>query len=181
MIEKKICMLGAFAVGKTSLVRRFVTSCFSEQYQTTIGVTVDKKPLSIDGQAVTLVLWDLYGEDEFQKLRRSYLRGSSGYLLILDGMRRATLDIAVRIQQTALDALGPVPFVVLINKHDRQPDWEITDQDLAQLAERGWTVLLGSAKTGQGVEEAFLTLARSMLLLLTSQESPSSGGKTDGS
>lgn len=59
-------MLGAFAVGKTSLVRRFVTSCFSEQYQTTIGVTVDKKTMSMDGQPVTLVLWDLYGEDEFQ-------------------------------------------------------------------------------------------------------------------
>ena len=56
MIEKKICMLGAFAVGKTSLVRRFVTSCFSEQYQTTIGVTVDKKTMSMDGQPVTLVL-----------------------------------------------------------------------------------------------------------------------------
>ena len=178
MIEKKICMLGAFAVGKTSLVRRFVTSCFSEQYQTTIGVTVDKKTLSMDGQAVTLVLWDLYGEDEFQKLRRSYLRGSSGYLLVLDGMRRATLDIALRIQLTAADTLGQAPFVVLINKLDRQPDWEVTDQDLAQLAQRGWTVLLTSAKTGQGVEEAFAALTRA--ILGTPQEAPPAGA-TDGS
>lgn len=177
MIEKKICMLGAFAVGKTSLVRRFVTSCFSEQYQTTIGVTVDKKTMTVDDQPVTLVLWDLYGEDEFQKLRRSYLRGASAYLLVLDGMRRATLDIAARIQQTALETLGPVPFVVLINKLDRRSDWEITDQDLAQLTQRGWTVLLSSAKTGQGVEEAFTALTRAMQL--TAQEAPSSGS-TDG-
>ena len=108
MIEKKICMLGAFAVGKTSLVRRFVTSCFSEQYQTTIGVTVDKKSLTVDGSDLTFVLWDLYGEDEFQKLRRSYLRGSAGYLLVLDGLRRTTLEIALRIHQSVTDELGPV-------------------------------------------------------------------------
>ncbi|MCS6289830.1 MAG: GTP-binding protein [Nitrospira sp.] len=178
MIEKKICMLGAFAVGKTSLVRRFVASCFSDEYQTTIGVTVDKKTLSMDGRPATLVLWDLYGEDEFQKLRRSYLRGSSGYLVVLDGMRRATLDIALHIQLTAADALGPVPFVVLINKLDRRPDWEVTDQDLVQLAQRGWTVLLTSAKTGQGVEEAFTALTRAMLG--TPQEPPPAG-TPDGS
>ncbi|ODT44697.1 MAG: GTP-binding protein [Nitrospira sp. SCN 59-13] len=163
MIEKKICMLGAFAVGKTSLVRRFVSSCFSEQYQTTIGVTVDKKSMTVDETPLTLVLWDLYGEDEFQKLRSSYLRGSSGYLLVLDGMRRATLDIASHIQERASDTLGPVPFVVLINKYDRGEEWEITDQDVAQLAQRGWSVVMSSAKTGQGVEDAFITLARAML------------------
>ena len=177
MIEKKICMLGAFAVGKTSLVRRFVTSCFSDQYQTTIGVTVDKKTLSMDGRAVTLVLWDLYGEDEFQKLRRSYLRGSSGYLVVLDGMRRATLDIALHIQLAAADTLGPVPFVVLINKLDRRAEWEVTDEDLAQLAQRGWTVLVTSAKTGQGVEEAFAVLTRAMFG--TPPETPPAG-TTDG-
>jgi small GTP-binding protein len=178
MIEKKICMLGAFAVGKTSLVRRFVSSCFSEQYQTTIGVTVDKKSMTVDGTPLTMVLWDLYGEDEFQKLRPSYLRGSAGYLLVLDGTRRATLDIALHIQERATDILGPVPFVVLINKHDRRADWDITDQDLTQLAEGGWSCLMSSAKTGQGVEEAFATLARAML---APSQSSTPSGKTHGS
>lgn len=177
MIEKKICMLGAFAVGKTSLVRRFVSSCFSEQYQTTIGVTVDKRSMTVDGTPLTIVLWDLYGEDEFQKLRSSYLRGSSGYLLVLDGMRRATLDIALHIQQRATDTLGPVPFVVLINKDDRRAEWDITDQDLAQLAQQGWSFMMSSAKTGQGVEEAFTILARAMLA--TSKASPTAE-KTNG-
>lgn len=177
MIEKKICMLGAFAVGKTSLVRRFVTSGFSEQYQTTIGVTVDKKTLMVDGTDLTLVLWDLYGEDEFQKLRRSYLRGSAGYLLVLDGLRRATLDIALRIQKNVTDELGPVPFVVLVNKHDRRAEWELTDQDLAELAQRGWPVLMSSAKTGQGVEDAFVTLSRA---LVQAPKPSSQADKTDG-
>ncbi|MBX3123866.1 MAG: GTP-binding protein [Nitrospira sp.] len=178
MIEKKICMLGAFAVGKTSLVRRFVSSCFSDQYQTTIGVTVDKKSMTVDGTSLTMVLWDLYGEDEFQKLRSSYLRGSSGYLLVLDGMRRATLDIALHIQERVSDTLGPVPFVVLINKHDRRAEWDITDQDLAQLAQRGWSVVMSSAKTGQGVEEAFTTLARAMLI---PSNSSAAAGRPHGS
>ena len=178
MIEKTICMLGAFAVGKTSLVRRFVSSCFSDQYQTTIGVTVDKKSMTVDGTSLTMVLWDLYGEDEFQKLRSSYLRGSSGYLLVLDGMRRATLDIALHVQERASDTLGPVPFVVLINKHDRRAEWDITDQDLAQLAQRGWSVVMSSAKTGQGVEEAFTTLARAML---TPSNSSAAAGRPHGS
>jgi len=176
MIEKKICMLGAFAVGKTSLVRRFVTSCFSEQYQTTIGVTVDKKSLTVDGTDLTFVLWDLYGEDEFQKLRRSYLRGSAGYLLVLDGLRRATLDIALRIQQSVTDELGPVPFVVLVNKHDRRAEWELSDQDLAELAQRGWPVLMTSAKTGQGVDDAFIALSRA---LTTPPTSTSRADKAD--
>ncbi len=140
--------LGAFAVRKTSLARRFVTGLFSEHYHTTIGMTVDKKSMIVDGQAVTLALWDLYGEDDFQKLRRSYLRGSSGYVLVLGGMRRATLDVALQIQQTATEALGPAPFVVIINKCDRVQDWKITDQDLGQLTRRGRTFVMGSAKTG---------------------------------
>ncbi|MBA5871177.1 MAG: GTP-binding protein [Nitrospira sp. CR2.1] len=177
MIEKKICMLGAFAVGKTSLVRRFVTSGFSEQYQTTIGVTVDKKSLSVGDRDLTLVLWDLYGEDEFQKLRRSYLRGTAGYLLVLDGLRRATLDIALRIHESVTDELGPVPFVALVNKHDRRVEWELTDQDLAELTRRGWPVLMSSAKTGQGVEDAFATLSRA---LVQTPPPSSRGDKHDG-
>ena len=81
MIQKKVCLLGGFAVGKTSLVSRFVTSIFSEKYLTTVGVKVDKKLVSVNGQDVTLMLWDIYGEDEFQTVQPSYLRGASGYLV----------------------------------------------------------------------------------------------------
>lgn len=163
MIQKKICMLGGFAVGKTSLVSRFVHSIFSDRYLTTVGVKIEKKPLEAAGQQVELIIWDLYGEDDFQKIRMSYLRGTAGYLLVVDGTRRATLDTALAIQQTAEHTVGPVPFLLVVNKADLSSQWEISEQDLSQLAKRGWRIVLTSAKTGAEVEQAFSTLAHAML------------------
>lgn len=161
MIQKKICMLGAYAVGKTSLVSRYVHSIFSDKYHTTVGVKIDKKVLELGGQSLNLVLWDLYGEDQFQRIQSFYLRGSSGYLLVADGTRANTLEAAVSIQQRAQEALGKVPFVLLVNKRDL--DWELEDSDLEPLREQGWMILYTSAKTGEGVEEAFELLAGRML------------------
>ena len=163
MIQKKICMLGGFAVGKTSLVRRFVTNVFSEHYHTTIGVTVEKKTVTVEQQDVMLMLWDLYGEDEFQHVRESYFRGSSGYILVMDGTRKATLDTACLLQQTVVRTVGPLPFVAIINKSDLQSEWEIDEPAIKQLQEQGWQVLFGSAKLGQGVEELFGRLAGMLL------------------
>jgi small GTP-binding protein len=162
MMQKKVCMLGGFAVGKTSLVRRFVSNVFSDHYQTTIGVTVEKKTVTVDDREVTLMLWDLYGDDEFQRVRDSYLRGSSGYILVMDGTRRATLDTAVALQRTAARIAGNVPFASIINKADIRSEWEIDEPAIEQLRERGWTVFFGSAKLGQGVEELFMALAAQM-------------------
>ncbi|HEX8871362.1 MAG TPA: Rab family GTPase [Candidatus Acidoferrum sp.] len=163
MITKKICMLGSFAVGKTSLVRRFVESLYSETYHTTVGVKVDKKVLSVDGRELTLVLWDIYGEDDYQKMRWTYLRGASGYLLVADGTRRATVEKAIALEQKAREEVGVLPFVFLINKSDLVDEWYVDDALEAQLAARNWTPLRSSAKTGEGVEEAFALLARKML------------------
>jgi small GTP-binding protein len=163
MIEKKICMLGAFAVGKTSLVRRFVESIFSETYQTTIGVKIDKKVVQVDGVEIKLVLWDLYGDDDFQKMRWSYVHGSSGYLLVADGARRATLEKAVALEQKAREEAGPIPFVFLINKCDLTAEWDLEPDMEARYAAMNWTILRSSAKTGEGVEEAFSQLTRKML------------------
>ncbi len=106
MIQKKVCMLGGTGVGKTSLVSQFVTSLFSDSYMTTIGVKVDKKVVAVEDREVTLVLWDIYGEDEFQTVRPSYLRGASGYLLVADGTRQLTLESARQLQKTAESVAG---------------------------------------------------------------------------
>lgn len=163
MLQKKICMLGSFAVGKTSLVSRFVRSLYSDKYQTTVGVKIDKKVVQVDGREVNLVLWDLYGEDEFQKLRTSYLRGASGYLLVVDGTRRETLDRALSLRERTEEAIGPVLFVIVLNKYDLTDQWEIDEHTVEELKRKGWAVLCGSAKTGLGVEEAFAILARKMV------------------
>lgn len=161
MIQKKICMLGAFAVGKTSLVARYVHSIFSEKYQTTVGVKIDKKVIEVGSQEVSLVLWDLYGEDQFQRVQSFYLRGSSGYLLVADGTRPETLEVAQNIQQRAQEVMGSVPFILMLNKHDLP--WKIGEAEVGQLLARGWEVRYTSAKTGEGVEESFAELARRML------------------
>ncbi len=158
MIRKKICMLGAYAVGKTSLVRRFVEDTFSDRYQTTIGVKIVKKQLELDGRRVTLLLWDLHGDDEFQAVQTSYLRGAAGYFLVADGTRAETLERIQRLHAKAGEALGDVPFLLLVNKADLKDQWELSRPLTEEFP--GWTVLETSAKTGAGVEEAFLELAR---------------------
>ncbi len=163
MIKKKICMLGAFSVGKTSLVQRFVKSIFSEKYMTTVGVKIDKKSVTANGQQMDLLLWDIYGEDEFQKVKTSYLRGASGYFLVVDGTRSITLDTAFLLRERTEDAIGKVPFIILFNKSDIEDEWEIDSQAVEKLSDDGLTVIRTSAKTGLGVEEAFLALAEKML------------------
>jgi small GTP-binding protein len=163
VIQKKVCLLGGFGVGKTSLVSRFVHSIFSDRYQTTLGVKIETKSLAVNGRAVTLVVWDLYGEDEFQKVQMSYLRGASGYLLVADGTRRETLTTALELSGFAQSTVGAVPFVLLINKADLAESWEIGEQTITDLSARGWTVLTTSAKTGAEVDHAFSALAEAML------------------
>ncbi len=164
MLQKKICMLGAFAVGKTSLVRRFVDSVYSESYHTTIGVKIDKKLISIPGhREVILVLWDIYGADEFQQVRMSYLRGMAGCLLVVDGTRRATLDEALAFDEKVRDVSDRVPSVIVINKSDLADDWEVEAERLEVIERGGRIVVRTSAKTGEGVQMAFHKLASLIL------------------
>ena len=163
MLQKKVCMLGSFSVGKSSLVRRFVESMFDEQYHTTIGVKVDKKVVNASGEDLTLVLWDIYGEDVFQKMRMSYLRGMHGYILVADGTRRQTLDDALALNDRVVAEIGKVPAVLALNKFDLTDQWEIDPARETQLTAAGWTLEHTSAKTGDAVEKAFLQLAQGML------------------
>ncbi len=162
-MQKKICLLGTFAVGKTSLTERFVTSVFSERYQSTVGVRIHKRSVEVEDRTLDLIIWDLAGEDEFVSLRVSYLRGASGYILVADGTRPETLDNAIDLQQRAQSALGDVPFILMVNKVDRMADWAITEDAWSELGRRKWLLFRTSAKTGQGVKDAFTRLARAVL------------------
>ncbi len=163
IIQKKICMIGAFATGKTSLVARLVNSIFSEKYHTTVGVKIDKKTIDIQDNKINLILWDIYGEDEFQKLQMSYLRGSAGYLLVVDGTRHNTLEQAFDLQIKVEDTIGQVPFILVMNKWDITDEWEIESTEIDDVIQKGWTVIKTSAKSGIGVEEAFQTLTKKIL------------------
>jgi len=163
MIQKKICMLGTSAVGKTSLVKRFVESIYSDKYHTTVGVKIDKKQVQVREQEMMLLLWDIEGAETGQDLRKSYLRGASGYLVVADGTRNDTLYKALEIQARTQETIGAVPFLLLLNKSDLPEQWSITDREIAALTDKNWQLIKTSAKTGLGVEEAFLMLAQKML------------------
>jgi small GTP-binding protein len=158
-VQKKICLLGGFSVGKTSLVKRFVESVFSENYLTTVGVKIDKKTVDVVDRTVNLILWDLAGEDDIASFRMSYLRGSSGYVLVADGTRPATLDVALSLRERVEGEYGPLPFVLLLNKNDLREQWAFGDAELGELRDKGWWVGASSARTGEGVEDAFRDLA----------------------
>ena len=165
MIQKKICLLGGFGVGKTSLVSQYVHSIFSDKYLTTIGVKIEKKSVSLPDIRVELVIWDIHGHDDFQKLRVSYLRGASGYLLVADGTRRTTLDTVMEVQRLAEETLGRVPFILALNKADLRAQWEIDEATIDDRRAAGWQVLETSAKTGEMVDGAFKMLARDMVVV----------------
>lgn len=162
-IQKKICMLGAFSVGKTSLVQRFVRSIFSDRYLTTIGVKIEKKSIRICDTDVALIIWDIQGEDDIQELRMAYLRGMSGYILVIDGTRGSTLDVARSLVERVEREAPGIPFICCINKHDLVNRWEISDERIDQLRNDHWDVILTSALNGEGVEDGFNRLAERMI------------------
>lgn len=163
-LQKKICMIGDFSVGKTSLVARFVRQAFSEKYLTTVGVKIDTKPVKLpDGREVKLILWDIAGNDVLTTTTTSYLRGAAGFLLVVDGTRRPTWDSALNLQKAVTTQIGDRPFVMLLNKADLHEQWEIDEQLINEKKQQGWKLLSTSAKTGMNIEETFVELATPQL------------------
>jgi len=164
MVNKKICMMGGFAVGKTSLVARYVHSVFSDAYLSTVGVKISKKLVTVDGREITMVLWDMEGKDLYTTVNLAYLRGAMGFLLVADGTRLETLDVALELRETALAGLGSdIPHCLLVNKADIMGQWEVSPERIHALKEQGIPLFCTSAKTGQSIEEAFTVLARRTL------------------
>ncbi len=163
MLVKKVCMVGPFAVGKTSLVKRFVESIFSDKYHTTIGVKVSKKKVELAQESMQMMLWDIEGVDVFTELKSSYLRGASGVMLVIDGTRPTTIRQLNELLSLVRSYLQETPVVILANKFDLTNEWKLSQDDATKLRENGLTLIETSAKTGAGVEEAFAALAQAML------------------
>jgi len=168
-ISKKICLLGDFAVGKTSLVRRFVYNLFNDKYISTIGVKVSRKAVTIprDDEIVelTMMLWDLAGSEEFSQVRTSYLRGAAGAVLVCDLTRAGTLD-SLRTRADDLLSINPgAQFVVAANKRDLADQQQIFPPQVeAVAADLNAPYYLTSAKTGDEVETLFRHLGRLLVV-----------------
>lgn len=158
MISKKVAMLGLWGVGKTSLVRRFVSSFFDEKYLSTLGVKVDKKIVEVAGQDVKMMLWDIAGAENHFSVPIHYVKGSAGYLMVMDGTRKESFEAGIDLIGLVKEKIGDLPFVVVVNKCDLE--WAITETEITQaLAPFGTSWLKSSAKTGENVEHAFHQLA----------------------
>lgn len=163
MISKKVCMLGSFSVGKTSLVEKFVHSIFSDKYLSTVGVKISKRIVQLDDKDLTFVLWDMEGQDLYSSINMSFLRGAMGYFIVMDGLRAETYQIGLEIYAAAQKITGKdIPCYFLINKADLQDKWEITQKMTEELKSKDVKVFFTSAKLGLGVEEAFFALGREM-------------------
>ena len=155
----KLCMLGDFGVGKTSLVSRFVHSTFSDKYLTTIGVKVDTKEVVLDGRGVCkLVIWDIAGRSHLDALNMTYLRGASALLLVADGTRERSLNTALDLLMQSRTLLPDATVVLAINKLDLVERWEVAPASLVELR-RSLSVHETSARSGEGVEAAFTDIA----------------------
>lgn len=149
MKTKKICLLGRFAVGKTSLVDRFVNNAFSETYQTTVGVSISTKIID----DFKMIIWDIAGF-EHDKHYLPYLRGIHGAIWVIDSTEPESVEITKRILENA-PQLKTVPSVCFINKIDLIDQQRLTDANNNYLKTQFNIVIRSSAKTGEQVETGF--------------------------
>ena len=166
MISRKICLLGAFSVGKSSLMRRFVHEVFDDRYVTTLGVKIETKLISTDDTEVKMIVWDMEGADPGEKERelvtsrmRAYLQGVHGVLLIADGTRPLTVEVAGQLRDWMESEHPDVPLTLLLNKCDLVDEWQVSDDDMADLSE-SLHCFTTSALSGENVERTFEYLAK---------------------
>lgn len=155
--SKKVVILGHFGVGKTSLIRRFVSDQFSDQYKVTIGVHITKKVVELSkGDSISMILWDLEGTDTLEQIRDAYLLGTHGVIFVFDISRPSTFQHMNRDLQIVSKKVPKRPLLVIGNKKDLIQEEEVE----IILGKHSVTYdYLTSAKTGDTVEDAFLSLA----------------------
>jgi len=159
----KMTLLGEKNVGKTSLVYRFIENKFRENYKATLGVNLLKKDIDING-GVSAQIWDLGGQESFRSLRKLYLEGANGGLVIFDLTDRNSFDKLNEWIESFKNTRGEQPLLLIGNKSDLENKIKITDKVAIQYSQNNnMDLILTSAKTGKNVEEAFIKLTKRIL------------------
>lgn len=164
-LKKKICLLGPYGVGKTSLVRRYVYNKFEEKYLSTIGVEISKKKIILDDFndiEIELLIWDIANIDKFDAVIKTYLKGADGAIFVLDLTRITTIDqIGVYIENFK-KVNGIKPFVMVFNKSDLiNQDSDDFGKYKHKFSENDFVYT--SAKTGNNVELLFEKMAMKII------------------
>jgi small GTP-binding protein len=161
-IQKKICLLGDFGVGKTSLIQRFVEGRFNDKYLSTVGVKISRKPLSRPYGELNLLIWDLAGSNGFtSSLSENYMQGAAGALIVCDLTRLNTLIAFQKYAKQIRSRIPNIQLVFICNKVDLTEERAISNRDLFNTlsAVDETKYFMTSAKTGEQVEEVFIHLA----------------------
>src|SRR3989475_4947308 len=164
-MKMKICLVGEAAVGKTSLIRRFVLDDFDDKYIQTLGTKVSKKELSVsqDGEAVKvdMTIWDIMGQKGFRELlKEAYFYGAKGVIAVTDVTRKTTLDDLDDWIEGVYSVTGKIPIQFMANKWDLKDQAEVGEEEMGQATKAyDSPFFLTSAKTGENVESAFQNLA----------------------
>lgn len=172
VISKKICLVGDFGVGKTSLIRRFVDRQFSDQYLSTVGVKISRKQVDLVSRetqskhSIQLLIWDLEGHTKFKAITPSYLQGASGVVVVGDVTRVETLDHISEHIDLFL-SINPKGWVVIaLNKIDLlNPESRdgLGNVLLSQKKTQVLSTYQTSAKTGSYVDEIFQDLSHQFI------------------
>jgi len=168
-VKAKICLIGDWGVGKTSLIRKFVLDQFDDKYIVTFGTKVSKKRIKFKKykDSVTdlnMVIWDIMGQEEFKKIQTNAYSGTHGVLIVCDITRKDTLEHIKRWRDDIFKVTKILPVVVLANKCDLKGQETFTVDDLAKAAkEINAKYFFTSAKTGQNVESAFRALGKELI------------------
>ena len=155
MFSYKVVLVGAFGVGKTSLIRRFVENSFSEEYLSTIGVSISKKTI---GDA-TIMIWDIEGHTEFKPIYKQYLLGAKGFIIVGDLLRDETILQLSNHIALCHEVVKDAPICIALNKSDMPHNLNSEElSSIKALSPSVIEVLKTSAKSGDAVEELFLKL-----------------------
>jgi small GTP-binding protein len=157
----KILIIGDPAVGKTSLLLRFVKGSFSGDTMNTVGSEEYlSKELTVDGQKTTLNIWDTAGQEKFRTITSSYYRGAEGVIIVFDLNRQETFDhVAKWHEQIVRYASEEVPVIVVGNKSDLE---KVVDESVINsiCKEKLMHYYEASAANGNNVEQVFTHLAK---------------------
>jgi len=166
MIARKIILVGDFATGKTSLIRRFVDNQFSDTYLSTIGVKISKKIIPLTDETVQGLIWDIEGGTQNKPVNVTYFTGAHGAILVADITREETIAHLSDYLDMVRRRISNIPVVLVLNKCDKIDEALMRKTESQVLREFGSDadgLFLTSAKTGEGVEEMFYALAERML------------------
>ena len=167
----KICLLGDGNVGKTSIVYRYIENRFSRDFKSTLGVNLLKKKVILTeganaGKICSIQIWDLGGQNAYRKLRKLYLEGSQGALVVFDVTSQSSFDHLDDWIESLIEIRGNnVPMILIGNKIDLEANRVITDQQTQKLADKynNIPIKFTSAATGEKIEAAFIELIQHII------------------